>query len=89
MKDIVQYITENYDMLGNSIEVGDMIEFQTGGLRLYGKIESVTDDERPKYVVKTYGFYGDPSLRTRVKEKYTVPVTSKSIFKVNLVQKEK
>ena len=40
MKALNTFINEeNYDMLGHELNVGDTIEFQAGGLRLYGEIE--------------------------------------------------
>ena len=88
MKALNTFINEkNYDILGHELNVGDTIEFQAGGLRLYGEIESVTDEERAKFVIKTLGWSGDSSLRSKVKEQYKVNVTSKSIYKVNIIKK--
>lgn len=88
MKALNTFINEqNYDILGHELNVGDTIGFQAGGLHLYGEIESVTDEERAKFVIKTLGWFGESSLRDKVKEHYKVNVTSKSIYKVNLIKK--
>ena len=88
MKALNTFINEkNYDILGHELNVGDTIGFQSGGLNLYGEIESVTDEERAKFVIKTLGWFGESSLRSKVKEQYKVNVTSKSIYKVNIIKK--
>ena len=88
MKALNTFINEkNYDILGHELNVGDTIGFQSGGLNLYGEIESITDEERAKFVIKTLGWSGDSSLRSKVKEQYKVNVTSKSIYKVNIIKK--
>ena len=43
--------------------------------------------KKKKYVVKTLGWYGDKSLRNKVKERYKVNTTSKSVFLVNKIEK--
>lgn len=78
---------EAYDMLGHEIRVGDWIQFQSGGIQLWGEVTEITDDEKEKYVVKTLGWYGDKSLRNKVKERYKVNTSSKSIFLVNKIEK--
>ena len=88
MKALNTFINEkNYDILGHELNVGDTIGFQSGGLNLYGEIESITDEERAKFVIKPRGWSGDSSLRSKVKEQYKVNVTSKSIYKVNIIKK--
>ena len=50
MKALNTFINEqNYDILGHELNVGDTVGFQSGGLNLYGEIESITDEERAKF----------------------------------------
>lgn len=89
MKSLAQYITnEDYDMLGHELHVGDWIQFQSVGLKLYGEITEITTDEKPKYIIKTMGWYGDPSLRSKVKEQYKINTSSKSLFLLNVMNKK-
>ena len=87
MKSLKDYILEAHDMLGHEIKVGDWIQFQSGGIQLWGEVTEITDDEKEKYIVKTLGWYGDKSLRNKVKERYKVNTTSKSVFLVNKIEK--
>ena len=87
MKSLKDYILEAYDMLGHEIHVGDWIQLQSGGIQLLGEVTEITDDEKEKYIVKTLGWYGDKSLRNKVKEQYKVKTTSKSVFLVNKIEK--
>ena len=87
MKSLKDYILEAHDMLGHEIKVGDWIQFQSGGMQLWGEVTEITDDEKEKYVVKTLGWYGDKSLRSKVKESYKVNTTSKSVYLLNKIEK--
>ena len=87
LKDLKDYILEWRDMLGHELKVGDWVEFQSGGIGLWGEIEEITDEEKQKYVIKTMGWFGDKSLRSKVKPSYRINVTSKSLFLVNKVKK--
>lgn len=78
---------EAHDMLGHEIHVGDWIQFQSGGLDLWGEITEITNDEKEKYVVKTLGWFGDKSLRNKIKETYKVNTTSKSVYALNKIDK--
>lgn len=87
MKSLKDYILKAHDMLGHEIKVGDWIQFQSGGLQLWGEVTEITDNEKEKYVVKTLGWYGDKSLRSKVKESYKVNTTSKSVYLLNKIEK--
>lgn len=87
MKSLKDYILEAHDMLGNEIKVGDWIQFHAGGMQLWGEVTEITDDEKEKYVVKTLGWYGDKSLRSKVKESYKVNTASKSVYLLNKIEK--
>lgn len=87
MKSLKDYILEAHDMLGHEIKVGDWIQFQSGGMQLWGEVTEITDDEKEKYVVKTLGWYGDKSLRSKVKESYKVNTASKSVYLLNKIEK--
>lgn len=78
---------EAHDMLGHEIHVGDWIQFHAGGLQLWGEVTEITNDEKEKYVVKTLGWYGDKSLRSKVKESYKVNTDSKSVYLLNKIEK--
>ena len=51
------------------------------------KLQKSLTMKKKKYVVKTLGWYGDKSLRNKVKERYKVNTTSKSVFLVNKIEK--
>jgi len=87
MKSLKDYILEAHDMLGHEIKVGDWIQFHAGGMQLWGEVTEITDDEKEKYVVKTLGWYGDKSLRSKVKESYKVNTASKSVYLLNKIEK--
>ena len=87
MKSLKDYILEAHDMLGHEIKVGDWIQFHAGGIQQWGEVKEVTDDEKEKYVVKTLGWYGDKSLRSKVKESYKVNTASKSVYLLNKIEK--
>ena len=74
-------------MLGHEIKVGDWIQFHAGGMQLWGEVTEITNDEKEKYVVKTLGWYGDKSLRSKVKESYKVNTASKSVYLLNKIEK--
>lgn len=87
MKSLKDYILEAHDMLGHEIKVGDWIQFHAGGMQLWGEVTEITNDEKEKYVVKTLGWYGDKSLRSKVKESYKVNTASKSVYLLNKIEK--
>ncbi len=87
MKSLKDYILEAHDMLGHEIKVGDWIQFHAGGMQLWGEVTEITNDEKEKYIVKTLGWYGDKSLRSKVKESYKVNTASKSIYLLNKIEK--
>jgi hypothetical protein len=87
MQSLKDYILEAHDMLGHEIKVGDWIQFHAGGMQLWGEVTEITDDEKEKYVVKTLGWYGDKSLRSKVKESYKVNTASKSVYLLNKIEK--
>ena len=87
MKSLKDYILEAHDMLGHEIKVGDWIQFHAGGIQLWGEVTEITNDEKEKYVVKTLGWYGDKSLRSKVKESYKVNTASKSVYLLNKIEK--
>ena len=87
MKSLKEYILEAHDMLGHEIKVGDWIQFHAGGMQLWGEVTEITNDEKEKYVVKTLGWYGDKSLRSKVKESYKVNTASKSVYLLNKIEK--
>ena len=60
-ENLKDYILEWRDMLGHELKVGDWVEFQSGGIGLWGEIEEITDEEKQKYVIKTMGWFGDKS----------------------------
>lgn len=39
MKNLSDYISEGYDMLGHEVKVGDWVQFQSSGLKLWGEVE--------------------------------------------------
>lgn len=87
MKSLKDYILEAHDMLGHEIKVGDWIQFHAGGMQLWGEVTEITNDEKEKYIVKTLGWYGDKSLRSKVKESYKVNTASKSVYLLNKIEK--
>jgi hypothetical protein len=87
MKSLKDYILEAHDILGHEIKVGDWIQFHAGGMQLWGEVTEITNDEKEKYVVKTLGWYGDKSLRSKVKESYKVNTASKSVYLLNKIEK--
>lgn len=87
MKSLKDYISEAYDMLGHEIKVGDWIQFQSGGLQLWGEVTEITNNEKEKYVVKTLGWFGDKSFHSKVKESYKVNTASKSVYLLNKIEK--
>lgn len=87
MRHLSQYLNEVQDYIGNELKVGDMIQFKSSGIMLWGEITEITNDERSKFIVKTLGWFGDKTLRSKVKEQYKVNVSSTSVYKVNLVKR--
>lgn len=88
MIDLKDYIlNEGRDMLGHEIKVGDWIQFHSGGVQLYGEVTEISEDEKEKYTIKTLGWYGDKSLRSKVKETYKINASSKSIYLLNKIEK--
>lgn len=87
MKSLKDYILEARDVLGHEIKVGDWIQFHAGGIQLWGEVTEITNDEKEKYVVKTLGWYGDKSLRNKLKETYKVNTASKSVYLLNKIEK--
>jgi hypothetical protein len=88
MKNLSDYILEGYDMLGHDVQVGDCIQFSSGGIQLYGEVTEIIEGDKEKYVVKALGWYGDKSLRNKIKETYKVNTTSKSVYKLNKIKKD-
>lgn len=88
MKTLSSYISEAQDNLGHEVQVGDMIQFRANSTMLYGEVKEITDDEHSKFVVKTLGWFGDESMRSKVKEQYKVNTTSTSVYKLNLVKRQ-
>lgn len=76
-------MNEHVDALGNDIAVGDYIEFDKAGITIYGQVQRITDDEKPKYMVRTLGFRGDKALGTKVKDTYKIDAALKNIYKIN------
>ena len=87
MKNLTEYISEGYDMLGHVVKVGDWIQFQSAGLKLWGEVEEIIPGDKEKYVIKTLGWYGDESQRSQVKLSYKVNANSKSLYLLNKVKK--
>lgn len=87
MIDLKDYILEGHDMLGHDLKVGDLIQFHANGLQLWGEIAEIHDDEKEKYTIKTLGWYGDKSLKSKVKETYKINAASKSIYLLNKIEK--
>jgi hypothetical protein len=87
MKNLSDYISEGYDMLGHKVKVGDWIQFQSAGLKLWGEVEEIIPGDKEKYVIKTLGWYGDESQRSQVKLSYKVNANSKSLYLLNKVKK--
>lgn len=88
MKTLSFYLSEAQDNLGHEIQAGDMIQFRANSMMLYGEVKEITDDERSKFVVKTLGWFGDESMRSKVKEQYRVNTTSTSVYKLNIVKRQ-
>lgn len=88
MKTLSSYLSEAQDNLGHDVQVGDMIQFKANNMMLYGEVKEITDDARSKFVVKTLGWFGDESMRSKVKEQYRVNTTSTSVYKLNLVKRQ-
>lgn len=88
MKTLSFYLSEAQDNLGHVVQVGDMIQFRANSMMLYGEVKEITDDERSKFVVKTLGWFGDESMRSKVKEQYRVNTASTSVYKLNLVKRQ-
>ena len=84
MKSIANFINEHDDSLGHELKVGDFIQFNTTGFIVYGQIQEITDDDKPKYVVKSLGWIGAPELKEKVKSEYKVNVGSKSVTQISL-----
>ena len=84
MKSLIQFILEHNDSLGHELKVGDFIQFDTTGFIVYGQIQEITDDDKPKYVVKSLGWIGAPELKEKVKSQYKVNVGSKSVAQISL-----
>lgn len=88
MKTLSFYLSEAQDNLGHEIQAGDMIQFRANSMMLYGEVKEITDDERSKFVVKTLGWFGDESMRSKVKEQYRVNTTSASVYKLNILKRQ-
>lgn len=84
MKSLTQFILEHKDSLGHELKVGDFIQFNTTGFIVYGQIQEITNDNKPKYVVKSLGWIGAPELKEKVKPVYKVNVESKSVAQISL-----
>lgn len=82
MKTINTYINEHMDALGHDLKVGDFIEFKAADIWPYGQIIEITDEDKPKYIVKTLGWKGNPDKKP--KDQYNVKVDLKNIFQVNI-----
>ena len=80
MIDLKDYILEGHDMLGHDIKVGVWIQFRANGVQLWWEIIEIHDDEKEKYTIKTLEWYGDKSLKSKVKEIYKINAASKSIY---------
>lgn len=87
MIDLKDYILEGNDMLGHDLKVGDWIQFRANGVQLWWEITEIHDDEKEKYTIKTLVWYGDKSLKSKVKEIYKINAASKSIYLLNKIEK--
>ena len=84
MKSLQQYLVEQeYDTLGHELKIGDFIEFKSTGVYINGQIQDFIDGEKPKWVVRAFGWKGSEDFRNKIKETYKVNVSSKDIYKCN------
>ena len=70
------------DALANEVKVGDFIQFKSKDIMPYGQVIEITDGDKPKYVVRTLGWFGDENVT--VKNQYHVNVDAKHIAKLQL-----
>ena len=70
------------DALSHEINVGDFIQFKSKDAMPYGQVIEIIEGDKPKYVVKTLGWFGDEN--TKIKKEYRVNVDAKHIAKINL-----
>lgn len=86
MKCLSQYISEAQDHIANELNVGDMIQFRTestsNSILVLGEITKIIDDEHSKFTVKTIGWFGDDTLRSKVKKQYNVSGDDSYVYKV-------
>lgn len=86
MKGLVQFINEAQDNLGHEVQVGDMIQFRaestSNSILVLGEITKIIDDEHSKFVVKTIGWFGDDTVRSKVKKQYNVNGEDSNVYKV-------
>lgn len=82
MKALSNYLLEHEDCLGHELKIGDYISFASSGIHPYGQIVDITDGDKPKYVVKTLGWRGDPNKKP--KEQYKVNVTANHVFQLEM-----
>ena len=65
-----------------SVGFASINEFKAADIWPYGQIIEITDEDKPKYIVKTFGWRGDPDKKP--KDQYKVKVDLKNIFQVNI-----
>lgn len=86
MKTLSFYLSEAQDNLGHEVQVGDMIQFRTestsNSILVLGEITKIIDDEHSKFTVKTIGWFGDDTLRSKVKKQYNVSGDDSYVYKV-------
>lgn len=86
MRHLSQYLNEAQDHIGNDLNIGDMIQFRTestsNSILVLGEITKIIDDEHSKFVVKTIGWFGDDTLRSKVKKQYNVSGDDSYVYKV-------
>lgn len=82
MNNLTKYIFEHTDALANEVKVGDFIQFKSKDIMPYGQVIEITDSDKPKYVVRTLGWFGDENVT--VKNQYHVNVDAKHIAKLQL-----
>lgn len=82
MNTITEYIAEHMDMFGHDLKVGDFIQFKSADIWPWGQIIEITDEDKPKYIVKTLGWRGNPDKKP--KDQYKVKVDLKNLYQVNI-----
>lgn len=85
MKNLNEYINEDKSANNIEINVGDLVEFDSAGLTIFGMIDQITDTD---YIIKPFGCRAANKTKEDLKQEYKVKIKSaKRIWHLNVDDK--